>query len=141
MHKKRLFTVFGFVLAVALVAVCAILLIRAKTPAADFQYADMSAIDDTVSPTGMHYVIENRAETCVGYGEEYHIEEKTLWGWKEAEQKGDLFWNAVLYEIPPHGSQECEVCWESVYGVLEREKVDMDNADFGSSVFFECILE
>ena len=31
--------------------------------------------------------------------------------------------------------------WESVYGVLEREKVDMDNADFGSSVFFECILE
>lgn len=83
-----------------------------------------TVMEDTVTPTGLTFIIVNETNEIATFGRMFTIEKKSGFGWRELERiDGAYFADAIRVE--PGGSREWTESWRSDYGELSPGRYRM----------------
>ncbi|MER2064486.1 MAG: immunoglobulin-like domain-containing protein [Alkalibacterium sp.] len=81
----------------------------------------MSAVKDSISPTGLTVEFENDSDRQVIYSEDMLLEENISGSWYQVPVviEEDYGFNDIGYELDPEEQQSMEIYWEWLYGELD----------------------
>jgi len=78
----------------------------------------ISVKNDTLTPNGAIFQIENKGYDAIYFGEDYWVQVNNAGKWQDAELLRDLEWFLTLYKCTRNESLDFEVDWAVFYGSL-----------------------
>ena len=119
MKIRGILVVVGIVLTGVAVALGVIRVLGDSTKApSSVQGVEMMVEPQSVTNEGLVFVIENKTNFNVEYGEEYWLEKRNVLGWNKVQMSDSVFWNAVLYVVTENSIRNCNLSWKHTYGNL-----------------------
>ncbi len=101
---------------------------------------------DTLTPTGATFILENHSNEEYGYGAPFHMEIKKNNTWHEIEV--ELYFIMPMYSLPANEKKEIDINWKDSYGTLapgtyrivksvSKETLDGKIVDYNVAAVFE----